>query len=172
MLQGHENSIKSVAWSPDGKTLASGCQDCTIRLWDGATGKCLKILRGHNSMARGVAWSPDGEMLASCSHDRTVRLWDSRTGECLKILEGHTSQVWSVAWRPVGWDVSENRNFVLASSSADETIKLWDIDTGKCLKTLRADRPYEGMNITGVTGITQAQKATLEFLGATQTVDS
>jgi WD40 repeat protein len=95
-----------------------------------------------------------------------VRLWDACTGECLKILKGHTSQVWSVAWCPVVWDAAENRDFVLASSSADETIKLWDINTGKCLKTLRASRPYEGMNITRVTGITGAQKATLEVLGA------
>jgi WD40 repeat protein len=56
----------------------------------------------------------------------------------------------------------------LASGSADEIIKLWDVQTGKCLKTLRSDRPYEGMNIIGVTGITEAQKATLKALGAVE----
>ena len=166
VLQGHESSIRYVAWSPDGQTLASASQDLTIRLWDSCTGRCLKILQGHSDMVKAAVWSPDGQMLASCSHDRTIRLWDVGTGECLKILEGHTSQVWSVAWRPVVWDGTENRDLVLASSSADETIKLWDVNTGECLKTLRADRPYEGMNITGVTGITQAQEATLEVLGA------
>jgi WD40 repeat protein/transcriptional regulator with XRE-family HTH domain len=166
VLQGHDYRVESVAWSPDGNILASSSHDRTIRLWDSGTGKCLKILQGHSDMVCTVVWSPDGQMLASSSYDRTVRLWDARTGECLKILEGHTSQVWSVSWCPVGWDVSENRNFILASSSADETIKLWDINTGECLKTLRADRPYEGMNITGVTGITAAQKVTLETLGA------
>nr|WP_256871899.1 hypothetical protein [Nostoc sp. TCL26-01] len=57
---------------------------------------------------------------------------------------------------------------MLASGSNDETIKLWDVQTGECLKTLRSDRPYEGMNITGVTGITDAQKATLRSLGAVE----
>ncbi|MEG5136795.1 MULTISPECIES: eIF2A-related protein [unclassified Microcoleus] len=166
ILQGHQNWVESVAWSPDGKTLASGSHNGSIRLWDSNTGKCLKILQGHSNRVRAVVWSPDGEMLASCSHDRTIRLWDVGAGECLKILEGHASQVWSVAWRPVVWDEAKNRDFVLASSSADETIKLWDVNTGDCLRTLRADRPYEGINITGVTGITQAQKATLEVLGA------
>ncbi|WP_293352800.1 MULTISPECIES: NACHT domain-containing protein [unclassified Microcoleus] len=166
ILEGHKNWVESVAWSPDGKILASASQNGSIRLWDSNTGKCLKIWQGHSNRVRAVVWSPDGEMLASCSHDRTIRLWDSATGECTKILEGHTSQVWSVAWRPVVSNEAQNRDFVLASSSADETIKLWDVNTGECLKTLRADRPYEAMNITGVTGITQAQKATLEVLGA------
>ncbi len=164
VLQGHDYWVEAVAWSGDSQNLVSGSYD--IRLWDVSTGKCLKSLQGHSDMVRTVAWSPDGQILASCSHDRTIRLWDSATGECLKILEGHTSQVWSVAWRPVGGDFSENRDFILASSSADETIKLWDINTGECLETLRADRPYEAMNITRVTGITAAQKATLEVLGA------
>ncbi|MCC3600631.1 MULTISPECIES: NACHT domain-containing protein [unclassified Microcoleus] len=166
VLQGHESSIRYVSWSPDGQTLASASQDLSIRLWDSCTGKCLKILQGHSDMVKAAVWSPDGEMLASCSHDRTIRLWDAGTGECTKILQGHTSQIWSVAWRPVVSNEAENRDFVLASTSADETIKLWDVNTGECLKTLRADRPYEAMNITGVTGITQAQKATLEVLGA------
>ncbi|MEO1744173.1 MAG: hypothetical protein AAFR99_20495 [Cyanobacteria bacterium J06629_9] len=56
----------------------------------------------------------------------------------------------------------------LASASEDETIKLWDVNTGKCLKTLRCDRPYEGMNITGARGLTDAQKATLQLLGAVE----
>jgi WD40 repeat protein len=166
VLQGHDYWVEAIAWSPDGQTLASGSYDRTIRLWNSKTGECLKVLQGHKEMLRAVSWSPDGQMLASGSYDRTVRLWDVQTGECLKILDGHTSQVWSVAWRPVGWDARENRDSVLASSSTDETIKLWDIKTGECLKTLRADRPYEGMNITRVTGITEAQKATLEVLGA------
>jgi WD40 repeat protein len=75
-------------------------------------------------------------------------------------LQGHSKRVRSVAFHPEGK--------ILASGSVDETIKLWDVKTGECLKTLRADRPYEGMNITDVTGLTEAQKATLKALGAVE----
>ncbi|WP_245939969.1 NB-ARC domain-containing protein [Stenomitos frigidus] len=166
VLEGHANSIESVVWSPDGTTLASASHDHTIRLWDSTTGKCLNVLQGHSNMVRMVAWSPDGTTLASASHDQTIRLWDACTGACLKILEGHTSQVWSVAWRPACQDHSETPDRVLASGSGDETIKLWDTKTGECLKTLRTDRLYEGMIITQATGLTEAQKATLQALGA------
>jgi WD40 repeat protein/transcriptional regulator with XRE-family HTH domain len=164
VLTGHNAWIKSIAWSPDGRSLASGCDDQTVRLWDVNRGKCLNVLQGHHDMVRTVAWSPDGQILASGSEDQTIRLWQADSGQCLKILEGHTGQVSSVSWCPTYGQ--ETCNFVLASSSADETIKLWDIITGDCLKTLRADRPYEGMNISGVTGITETQKATLQGLGA------
>jgi WD40 repeat protein len=87
-----------------------------------------------------------------------VRIWDASTGQCLKTLQGHTSCIWSVAFNPVGNTV--------ASGSDDGTIKLWDVDTGKCIRTLRSDRPYERMNITAVTGLTEAQKTSLKMLGA------
>jgi WD40 repeat protein len=90
-----------------------------------------------------------------------VKLWDVCTGEVLKTLQGHTDSVRAIAFNPDGT--------IIASGSADETIKLWDVETGKCLKTLRADRPYEGMNITGVTGLTAGAIATLKALGAIQT---
>jgi hypothetical protein len=96
--------------------------------------------------------------LASGSADQTVRIWNIRTGECLKNFKEHTSWVYSVIFSPDGR--------TLASGSRDETIKLWDVKTGECLKTLRSERPYEGMNITGVTGLTEAEKATLKALGA------
>jgi WD40 repeat protein len=166
VLTGHTAWVQSVGWSSDGQILASGCDDQTIRLWDASTGDCLTLLQGHGDMVRTVAWSLDGQILASGSEDQTIRLWDASTGECLKILEGHSAQVGSVAWCPVA-DI-ENPDRILASSSADETIKLWNAITGECLKTLRADRPYEGMNITGVTGLTNVQKLTLKALGAVE----
>lgn len=168
VLQGHDSWVEAVAWSPNGQMLVSGSYDRTVRLWNAQSGKCLKCLQGHHNVVRAVGWSPDGTMLASGSYDQTIRLWDVHTGECLRVLEGHTSQVWSVAWCPSNSVSSEKHGFILASSSADETVKLWDTNTGECLDTLRVDRPYEGMNITGVTGITEAQKATLEQLGAIQ----
>jgi WD40 repeat protein len=93
-------------------------------------------------------------------YDRTVKLWDVSTGSCLRTLTGHTDEIWSVAFSP--------DNQILASGCADETVRLWDVNTGECLKILKAPRLYEGMNITGVTGLTEAQKATLKALGAVE----
>jgi WD40 repeat protein len=159
-LSGHASWIQTVAFSPDGKTLASGSCDNTINLWDVQTGECQQTLLGHTSWIQTVAFSPDGQTLASGSCDNTINLWDLATGACQQSLQGHLSWIWSVAFSPNGaW---------LASGSQDETIKLWDRKTGHCRKTLIAKRPYEGMNITAVTGLTEAQKATLKVLGAVE----
>jgi WD40 repeat protein len=97
-------------------------------------------------------------MLASGGYDKTVRLWDASSGDCISTLKEHTNWVRAVAFAPDGQ--------TLISGSQDETIKLWDVATGDCLNTLKAPRPYEGMNITGITGLTEAEKATLKLLGA------
>jgi WD40 repeat protein len=159
-LQGHTNRVRSVTWGPNSRMLASGSDDQTVRLWDASSGQCLKTLRGHTNRVRAVAFGPDGRMLASGSDDQTVRLWDVSSGQCLKVLQGHSNQVWSVAFSPDG--------HILASGSDDETVRLWDIPTGECLSTLIPNRPYERMNITGVTGLTEAQKVTLKALGAVE----
>ena len=80
-LEGHTGDVYSVAWSPNGKTLASGSGDRTVKLWDVATGKLLASLRGHTGAVYTVAWSPDGKTLASGSDDRTVKLWDAAVGK-------------------------------------------------------------------------------------------
>ncbi len=105
-----------------------------------------------------VAFSPKASALASGSDDQIVKLWNVNTGECVKTFKGHTKWVLSVAFSP--------NCRTLISGSGDETLKLWDLETGECLNTLRSIRPYEGMNIKGVTGITEATVATLKELGA------
>jgi len=159
-LSGHKSWIWSMAWSPDGQTLATGSEDGTIRLWNAQTGECLQVLQASQVRIFSVAWSPDGQMLACGGGDPAVQLWDVNTGQCVQRLEGHTRSLWKVVWQPKGQ--------LLASSADDDTIRIWETHTGKCLKTLRADRPYEGMNITGVTGLTEAQKTTLKTLGAVE----
>ncbi len=158
ILQGHLAEIWSMAFHPKGTLLASSSSDQTIRLWDWETGACLKVIRGHTDQVRSVAFCLEGQFLASGSDDGTVKIWNTHTGQCVATLAEHTKAVWSVACSPAGP--------VLASSSLDETIKLWDIQSGQCLKTLRPDRPYERMNITGVTGLTEAQTMSLHALGA------
>jgi WD40 repeat protein len=116
------------------------------------------MLRGHTSAAYTLAISPDGQLLVSGSDDQTVRLWNLQTGECLHVKHGHVSWVRSVIFSADGQ--------IVFSGSDDRTIKLWDVATGRCIKTVRGDRLYEGMNIQGATGLTNAQKTTLKALGA------
>ncbi|MBR8834362.1 MAG: CHAT domain-containing protein [Stigonema ocellatum SAG 48.90 = DSM 106950] len=157
-LVGHEDWVLSVAFSPCGSLVASGSADQTIKLWHMGTGQCLRTFQGHTHGVRSITFSPDGQMLASSSDDQTVKLWDVNTGVTLKTLRGHEKVIWCVAFSPDGQ--------MLASGSKDETIKLWSVATGECLKTFRAHRPYEGMNITGIIGLTVAEKVTLKALGA------
>ena len=157
-LIGHTMRPLSVRFSPDGNTIASSCEDGNIRFWDAKTGEYLKVIRGDRHWVWSVAFSPDGQILASSGYDPKINLWDISTGECLKKLQGHTSRIFAL-------DISSDGKFI-ASGSLDETIKIWDIKTGECLKTL-SNKPYANMNITGVKGLSEAEKNTLKALGAT-----
>ncbi len=156
-IQAHAGPLWSVMFSPDGTMLVSGSQDTTLKLWEVATGVCLKTLQGHTGVVRSVGFSADGKVVASAGQDTTIKLWDVATGACLKTLQGHTSTVCSIAL---------GKTNQLISGSQDETVKLWDLSTGECFRSLRSQRPYEGMNITGMTGVTESQKVTLKSLGA------
>ncbi len=157
-ILGHTKGVRAVCFSPDGKLIASGSDDQTIRLWEVNTGREFKMFEGHTYWVLSLAFSPDGTMLASSSEDQSIRLWDISSGQCLRILSGHTNGVYSVCFSSDGK--------LLASGSIDGMIKLWDVQTGECLKTFRNDRPYEGMDITDVRGLTLAQEAMLKDLGA------
>jgi hypothetical protein len=153
--------IMSVAFSPDGKLLATGDVVGQIRVWQVVDGQQLLTFQGHTNWVSSISFNPNGQLLAvSGSSDPTVKLWELSTGQCVQTLQGHSYWVTWVAFSCDGQ--------TLASGSQDETVKIWNVKTGECLKTLVAARPYEGMNITGVTGLTEATIAMLKTLGAVE----
>jgi WD40 repeat protein len=136
-LSGHLNTVCSIAWSPDGRCLASGGHS-TIRLWDPARGACTHTLSGHSDRVWSIAWSPDGRCIASGSSDHTIRLWDPASGRCTHTISGNIRRGGlPFAWSPDGR--------CLASCDYD-TIRLWDPATGSCIHTL-SGHLYEVLSI-------------------------
>jgi serine/threonine protein kinase len=118
-LTGHSDSVQSVVYSPDGRYLASGSGDKTIKVSEVATGKQLRTLTGHSDKVSSVAYSPDGRYLASGSNDKTIKIWEVATGKQLRTLTGHYGEVYSVIYSPDGR--------YLASGSVDKSIKIWRV---------------------------------------------
>jgi WD40 repeat protein len=190
-FEGHQAAIRSVAVS--GKRLFSGSYDKTVKQWDIDTGECIRTFAGHQSVIRSVAVS--GEWLFSGSHDKTVKQWDIDTGECIHTFAGHQSSVWSVAVcgnrlfsgsydkTVKQWDINTRecrhtfaghqaavRSVIVSGEwlffgSNDKTVTQWDINTKKYIKTFNHSL-CAGANITGVCGLTDAQIASLQALGA------
>ncbi len=128
-LLGHTKTVVAVAFSPDDKLLASGSNDCTIKLWDVVSGKEVFTLTGHSDVVTSVAFSPDGKHLVSGSADATVRIWDTTTGKELRTLDGHTARVTRAVF------CSDNN--LVASSSEDTTVRIWNFSTGQTFQIFR-----------------------------------
>ncbi|WP_019503871.1 AAA-like domain-containing protein [Pleurocapsa sp. PCC 7319] len=136
LLRGHESksSIKSISYSPDGKTIASASADKTIRIWDVTTGNILQVLNGHDRSVTSISYSPDGKTIASASADKTIRIWDVTTGNILQVLTGHENSINNVTYSPDGKTIT--------SASTDKTIRIWDVATGQELQTLSGHTRY------------------------------
>jgi WD40 repeat protein len=109
-----------------------------------------------------MIWNQSGTVLISGGSDGMLRWWEVESGACLRMQEAHQGMIWSLKRSPDGcW---------LASSGDDGAIRIWDQHSGELVQTLRRDRPYERLTITGIKGLTEAQKTTLRALGAIEEV--
>lgn len=117
-LKGHLGPIHGLAFSPDGRRLASASHDETVRVWNMQDGREIWTLRGHTNNVMSVAWSPDGKRLVSGSWDRTARIWSAQSGMTEATLAGHAQDVLGVAWSRDGRTI--------ATGSADRSLRLWE----------------------------------------------
>jgi len=141
VLRGHERGVLAVAYSSDGRRIASGALDNTARLWDAESGTEVRCLRGHERGVRGVAFSPHGRRVATASLDRTIRIWETGSGNEVLCLAGHARDVTSVAFSPDGAR--------LVSGSLDQTVRVWDAKTGAELLCLRGhEGPVFGVDFS------------------------
>jgi WD40 repeat protein len=157
-----------LAWSPDGKWLASGSGNSSsgeLFLWDVERAVRIQTFEGHPGMVYALAWycrrdgaDLHGDQLISGGTDGMLRWWDIESGKCMSTQEAHHGIIRSLK-------VSSDGKF-LASCGEDGAIMIWDLTKNAHLQTLRRDRPYERLTITGIRGLNEAEIASLQVLGA------
>ncbi|KAJ6015115.1 hypothetical protein N7540_009706 [Penicillium herquei] len=165
-LEGHSDGVCTIAFSPDGNTIATGSNDKTIKIWDATTGECKETLHGHSGKVKNLAFTLDGEMIVSSAYDGTIKLWNTTTGDC---QGGYDNAVMALAFSTIRYEIASASDStikiqnttgdcqrtlyghskmiralafspdesMIASGSYDETIKLWNAITGNCQRTLQ-----------------------------------
>jgi WD40 repeat protein len=161
-LQEHTNSVWSIAFSADNQWLVSASYDKTLRFWSLASGECVRTFTGHQGAVLQVQFSADNRSLVSAGLDRTIKIWNIESGECLQTLAGHSGLIYAM---DLATSLESDQQYIY-TGSLDETIKRWDLAAANCLATWKIRRPYEGMKIDKIQGLTDAQKSTLKALGA------
>jgi WD40 repeat protein len=160
-LHGHHGMVGGVVWSPDGTRLASaggGKDSGELFVWDVQCGERVCSFVGHSNIVTAVDWSPGGDILVSGDRGGVLRWWNVQCGECVRELRAHLGTIRALRISPDGQ--------TLASCGDDSTIRFWSMQRGELVRTLLHDRPYERLDITGIRGLNEAQKATLYLLGA------
>ena len=159
---GHTDAVNSVAYSPDGRTVLSGSDDSTLKLWDVASGREIRTFSGNTAAVTAVAFSPDGQTVLSNSRDRTLKLWDVATGQEIRTFPGGTNGVSSVAYSPDGR--------MALSDSEDSTLKLWDVATGQEIRTFSGNTAAViavAFSPDGRTALSGSEDGTLELWDVT-----
>jgi len=142
-FEGHKDAVSSTCFSPDGRFAVSGCSprdrsscleflgnlDTSLKLWDLASGRCIRTFEGHRNHVNSICSSSDGRFILSGSDDATLKLWDIISGKCIRTFKGHKESTFSVC-------LSSNGHIAL-SGSDDATLKLWNVETGRCIYTFR-----------------------------------
>jgi WD40 repeat protein len=142
ILKGHESYVISATTSPDGKLIATGSADRTVRLWSLSNGECLRVLKGHKLPVSIVVFTPDGKLLASAGLDSSeengadIRIWDVHSGKYLRTVENATNHALAMAFSPDGE--------ILAGAGGwdGHTIRFWNPQTGECTMTLEGHQSY------------------------------
>jgi WD40 repeat protein len=127
-----QDVISSVAWSPNGRFIATGSWDHTVQVWNAQSGQLITTYSGHEDIVTAIAWSPDGEYLASASWDQTVQVWEAFTGQHITTYRGHQSEVNTVAWSPDGKKIA---------SGGYPSVQIWDPWSGRLLRSYTGPYP-------------------------------
>jgi WD40 repeat protein/DNA-binding SARP family transcriptional activator len=159
IFRGHTRALCAAAFSPDGSQIGSIGWDNQLLLWDATSGEQSAGWGGAEAVGRVVGFVALGDLVVHGSEEMALVVRERATGRVVHTLRGHTSTIASLDLSPVAP--------LVATSSWDGTVRLWDVVRGTCEATLRAPAPYAGMDITGASGVTAAQRASLVALGAT-----